>query len=264
MPRLDLNLDAISQARNELGTTLQALDRSAYRLAEAKENLKRAQRDGASANVTGELTAQIAALESEHRQLAADRARFLASISALSQELLRQRDPAQLINSLDGALPVSLFPVRLETRFFDAGKRLRIRIYPDAINTLRHAKGLTVPEREIGERYWHAKFAGDEEGAAAVWRDIVMRYRAPRGAWIVRVLQPTNINELGQPDKTAVFPEDVDDVTNLAKQSFVTALPDRFCAIGYAEINLGFFNVELEVFRVWGSNVPDVPPLGPI
>ena len=76
----------------------------------------------------------------------------------------------------------------------------------------------------------------------------------------MRALQPTNLAQLGQAGVQPAFPADVDAVTGFAKQPFATLLPDRWCAIGYARRPNG---TRREVFRVWGTNIPDVLPMAP-
>jgi hypothetical protein len=132
---------------------------------------------------------------------------------------------------------------------------------------VRHGAGLTGPERARGEAYWRARFerapaggadavATAEAQAAALWREMVAIYRAPRASWIVRVLKPTNLAALGQPGAAPAFPQNIEDVTSIAKQPYATALPDRFCAVG--------MQGKRQVFRVWGTSVPDVLPMGPL
>ena len=42
------------------------------------------------------------------------------------------------ILALSAALPVALLPVRLEARFFDNARELRLRIYPDQVHVDAH------------------------------------------------------------------------------------------------------------------------------
>ena len=163
------------------------------------------------------------------------------------------------MTALEGNLPVALLPVRLETRFLQSPTRLLVRVYPDTIHVLKHADGLTEAERAEGEAYWRARFAKDPQ-AEAIWRQIVAAHHAPRAMWIVRALQPTNIAQLGQAGVQPAFPTDLEAITTFAKQPFATLLPDRLCAIGYARRADG---TRREVFRVWGTNVPDVLPMAP-
>ena len=51
-----------------------------------------------------------------------------------------------------------LLPVRLEARYFDSGKGLRIRIFPDQIHADAHEPELTPAEACGGIAYWNAVF----------------------------------------------------------------------------------------------------------
>src|SRR5262245_2177576 len=94
---------------------------------------------------------------------------------------------------LDAAYPVALLPVRVETRFgTDDGKPcLRVRIYPDEIAADPHEPELTADEQAAGQTYWRSGWQPAAEPAA--WRALLVRYAAPRAAWIARVMTPTNL-----------------------------------------------------------------------
>ena len=259
MARLELDRTAISNARKQVDALRTTIDTSARKILDAKAALANAARVGASANQLGALKAEIARLEGEHRTHVAKRAETLAQIRALSATLVGARDPGDMVTALEGNLPVALLPVRLETRFLQNPTRLLVRVYPDTIHVLKHAEGLTEAERAEGEEYWRARFAKDKQ-AEAIWHQMVAAHRAPRAGWIVRALQPTNLAQLGQAGVQPAFPTDVDAITSFAKQPFATLLPDRWCAIGYARRPNG---TRREVFRVWGTNIPDVLPMAP-
>src|SRR5215470_15986538 len=96
------------------------------------------------------------------------------------------------------AAPLVLLPIRLETRFFQLPgnvTELRVRVYPDKIHVDTHHPELTTDERTWGTRYWQQDWrAGNDSAARAdAWTTLAARFGAPRAAWIVRVLQPTNI-----------------------------------------------------------------------
>lgn len=265
MTRLNLELDAIAAARAQASLTQRALDAGARTVADLQAQLARARRDGADTQeLEGALARQQAQQQANHQR----KREAVEEITRLSAGLLAGRDPGVMVQALDGALPVSLLPVRIETRYVGDPVQLAIRVYPDAIHVMRHVDGLTAPERERGETYWRARFARDpadgdapaqtaaaEARAQALWREMLSLYRAPRAAWIVRVLQPTNLDLLGGEAVEPQFPEDIDDVSALSKQPYATVLPDRWCAIG---IRSG-----QQVFRVWSARVPDTLPMGP-
>jgi hypothetical protein len=100
----------------------------------------------------------------------------------------------------DAASPLLLMPIRIETRFMDAGdgSELWLRVYPDQIMINGHHPQLTAAELAAGNSYWDAVWrAGspppDQDAVVAPWRGLVARYGAPRAAWIVHQTTPLNI-----------------------------------------------------------------------
>lgn len=96
--------------------------------------------------------------------------------------------------------PLLLMPVRLETRFADspAGSELLVRVYPDQIMVNGHHPRLSDAELAAGNSYWRAVWlAGDPppdpDAVLAPWRGLVVRYGAPRAAWIARQTTPLNL-----------------------------------------------------------------------
>ena len=60
------------------------------------------------------------------------------------------------------ARPLVLFPVRLETRFFqqaDGSFELRVRVYPDKVHIDSHEPDLTADELTWGKHFWEADLA---------------------------------------------------------------------------------------------------------
>ena len=106
--------------------------------------------------------------------------------------------------SREGAAPLLLLPVRIETRFMDGasdskgGSELWVRVYPDQITVNGHHPELTAAELAAGNAYWDAVWrAGDppadQDAVQAPWRGLVTRYGAPRAAWIAGQATPLNI-----------------------------------------------------------------------
>jgi hypothetical protein len=88
---------------------------------------------------------------------------------------------------LDAAVPIVLFPVRLETRF--DGTAMKLRIYPDEIFLNKHEKALTREEHEAAIKYYKdLNEFGDEPSR---WREIVARFGAERSAYLLRIMLPT-------------------------------------------------------------------------
>jgi hypothetical protein len=105
--------------------------------------------------------------------------------------------------------PLALLPVRLETRFFpqpDGSSELRVRVYPDKIHLDSHEPELTPGELDWGKHFWEQAWraGNDLQAQGTAWRQLADRFRDARGAWIARVLEPTN----PQQRPTAPVPSD--------------------------------------------------------
>jgi hypothetical protein len=101
---------------------------------------------------------------------------------------------------LDARTPLLLLPVRIETRFVDdsQGSALLVRIYPDQIHCDAHDPALTPAELADAQGFWTLRWrAGlpppDDAPLRDAWRNLVSTYRAPRAAWIVKALTPSNL-----------------------------------------------------------------------
>ncbi len=256
MPRLDINLDRVNGLRQDaarLAAQQSQLDQQLLQQAARIVALK--QQNAGVADAESEL----AGLRQRRAELARRRAELDLKLDAGVNALVPQRDPALLAEALDGGQPIALFPVRLETRYVQGGNALRIRIYPAVLHVVGHAAALTEAEREGGTAVWGARFAGATEEAERAERDLARVFGRSRAAWTVRVLQPLNLAELGQPGAAPQFP-DVPAIDARAKATRAVLLPERWCAIGYAA---GAGDGLAEVFRVWGNRIPDELPMSP-
>ncbi len=69
------------------------------------------------------------------------------------------RDPVVTTGDavVNGATPLLLYPVRIETRFADTGgtSELWVRVYPDQIMVNGHHPELTSAEQAAGNDYWN-------------------------------------------------------------------------------------------------------------
>lgn len=261
MPRLQLDLAALTEQRLNL-STLQAQQRALdAQLAAQQAALDAALRDGVSPNFTEPLRVQLAEAQTARRALVTRQRDAQFGIDRLADGLLGQRDPALQAEALDAAHPIALLPMRLETRYVPAfpqtPDRLRIRIYPDDLNIVQHTAALIDAERAAGMAYWQALFAHDSAGAELIKRDLAQLAGRNRCAWILRLLTPDNAAQQGEgeADVAPQFP-DTPSIDARARQARALLLPDRWCAIGYAA-------GRREVFRVWGSRIPDELRLSP-
>ncbi|MEO7337683.1 MAG: hypothetical protein ABIV63_13985, partial [Caldimonas sp.] len=260
MPRLDLDLRSLQAARarlQEATVALRALDRQ---LAADRAALDAAEGDGESPNVTVPIRQRIVEASAKRADLARAQRDLSSGIDTLANGLLREQDPSAMVATMDGQQPIALLPMRIETRYVEPGRvdRLRIRVYPDDLNTIEHEPALTAAERQAGTEYWTARFEHRDDDAARTLRDLTQAFGRGRAAWVVRVMTPLNaVPEQGEDAANAApeFPP-AETVDARAKATRAVLLPDRWCAIGYAA-------GRREVFRIWGSRIPDELLLSP-
>ena len=94
--------------------------------------------------------------------------------------------------SLSTRWPITLLPVRLETRF--AGNALKVRIYPDAIHVDSHEIDLSADEVLRGKDYWTAMWraGGNAQRERDAWERLLGDVGgAERARWVARVMEPS-------------------------------------------------------------------------
>ena len=264
MARIDLDLGALTAARKSLQDVAASQRAADLGITALKAALDAAVRDGASSNVTVPIQEQLRQAMADRAAVVRQKQALQARIDALANGLLQQQDPSRLVGSMDGRQPIALLPMRIETRYVPAVQpnaqvrpdRLRIRVYPDDINTIAHEAALTVAEQKGGADYWTARFARADDDAARTLRDLGVAFGRGRAALIVRAMTPTNAIPPVDADPAAPQFPDVDTIDALAKATRAVLLPDRWCAIGYAANRR-------EVFRAWGNRIPDELLLSP-
>ena len=163
-----------------------------------------------------------------------------AELERLRAELVAADSPDDLAALVATDLPLSLLPVRLETRF-DA-TNLLVRIYPDSVHVDAHEPELTADELAWGRAYLERERTAGATSAAALesWRAMVDRFGAPRAAWIARAAAAD-----APPQHAAAW-------TRAARTN---VLPDRWIALGYRGGERRFV--------VLGRTIPDALVLGP-
>jgi len=168
-------------------------------------------------------------LAAAQSRLASVRAQERAALDRVSQTVaaLLSADPAADFRALETTAPIALLPVRLETRVHTvAGARpeLWLRLYPDEILADSHDPLLTEAEQQLGRVYWTNGWALAAEPEA--WRALVQAIPAPRAAWIVRAMTPTNLDTrpAGQP----VFPPQPARPAGPTRGAEAQLLPDRW------------------------------------
>lgn len=254
----DHELSSFKTTRSELDQLTLRLRTADCEAASAKLALDRVTRTGASAREREALGHRFAFAKAARKSIVEERRALQNRKEALANEFIRQRDPAALVASLDGRIPIALLPMRIETRYVGVpGQplRLRIRLYPDDINTIEHEPASTANEQRAAMAYWSARFAHDEDTAARLQRDLVTAHGRGRALWLIRVLTPTNPLPAEQAQADPQFP-DIETIDGLSRTTRAVLLPERWCAIGYAA-------GRREVFRVWGKSIPDELVLSP-
>ncbi|MDB5531353.1 MAG: hypothetical protein JWR51_4456 [Devosia sp.] len=144
-----------------------------------------------------------------------------------------------MIPNFQADTPVLLLPVRLETRYFDNGRELRIRVFPDQIHIDNHETELTNDEVVAGQFYWQARWGAanseaEIEAGKAAFAELARRFRPRRAAWIAYAMTPTNF---APPPRQAAlsFPDPVRRASVWSRAAYATLLPTRWVAIGYLD-----------------------------
>ena len=269
MPVLKLDLSEFNAARRDLGELRSAQRASSASLFQAQTDLELLSSSGADERQLAQQQAVVDQLNKQVRESKAGTRGQIGKIAKLSETLRkRQENPALLVQALSTQQPVMLMPVAVQTRYTKDTQQLMIRIYPDALHTMAHEPGLTPAEVEAGKEYWRLRFATPIDSQSP-WAEIARRYRPARAAWIVRQVQPTNLAELDDTLATSQLQPTFNDEAVVmadpkAQAVYATALPDRFVAIGFQNRPSVQGTGEVEVFRVWGSAVPDLLPMSPV
>jgi hypothetical protein len=159
------------------------------------------------------LPALVAARDAERQARAAVAGSLAAWLDA---------DPAADVRTMSAAFPIALFPVRLETRFDPplAPTSLKVRIYPDDIQSDTHVPELTAAEGQAGDTYWSATAAGLD--AAEAWRRLLLSCPAPRAAYLVHATDPKGTRPASRP-------------TSWTRPAETRLLPDRWIVVAYRE-----------------------------
>jgi hypothetical protein len=127
-----------------------------------------------------------------------------------------------VIPGVDARLPITLLPVRMETRFAGtpASPQLQVRLYPDDIHVDQHDPRLTRGEVAAASRYWTSIRGGTDADQA--WAQLVNDVGPKRAIWSRLALTPTN--DSGPP--TFADPATVEGSAGVAAAA--RALPSAF------------------------------------
>ncbi|HEY4131063.1 MAG TPA: hypothetical protein VGM50_10620, partial [Gemmatimonadaceae bacterium] len=164
------------------------------------------------------------------------------------------------IAALTAGIPIVLLPVRIESRFFNGGNELRVRIYPDQIHANAHEPELTESERDAGFAYWNAVFAAPnpKKRTTTPWKSFCATVGAPRASWIVQATTPTNVASLGK-TATPTFPPVTLRTGEWGRAAHAAALPKRWLVVG-SNADLGAMDPAgavkgYEKFRKWSNEI---------
>jgi hypothetical protein len=242
---------AFSDVRRSLAGTESRLADTTARIAAARAAVDRLRATGADpARVTRE-ERRVDELLASHSDLLLELRDREGQLHDLAEGLTAVQ-PERLVETLDGRVPVALLPVRLETRYTQDRRSLRIRVYPDQIHLDAHEPELTGDEAAAGRHYWTAVFAataaGDEAASDAAWAELVGRGTATRARWIAEATRPVNPADAsggGAPE----FRDPPLKGSDWIRPVRATALPDRWLFVGQRDGQ--------QIFRVWGNPIPD-------
>lgn len=177
-------------------------------------------------------------------------------------------DPRRRIEGLSDHIPILLFPVRIETRFFGAPEKpeLRVRIFPDDIAVSTHETALSAGEASAGRTFWVnravAMHLADAEARdrliEGAWTRLVQDHGEQRGSFILIRLKPLNWDDATPPlAADLVFPDIGPELpaTNAGTVPRSRVMPDRFVI----RTMLG----DTIAHEVMGEPVPDDLLIGP-
>jgi hypothetical protein len=96
------------------------------------------------------------------------------------------------MSAINPQIPITMLPVRIETRFdgAPASPRLLIRLYPDDIHVNHHDPRLTSGEASAGKQYWTSIRSGTDGDQA--WAQLLKSAGPTRAIWVRQALTPTN------------------------------------------------------------------------
>jgi hypothetical protein len=112
-------------------------------------------------------------------------------------------DPRASLGELSDDAPLTLFPVRVETRFANVGTtdsprhQLWVRIYPDDCSVDTFEPTLSNDELANAKVYWQRIWAagGVEDAERAAWRELVAAHGSGRAGFILDAYTPTSATQ---------------------------------------------------------------------
>jgi hypothetical protein len=256
----DLDLTAIASARRRVSQAEDALREIRLALGAAQTKVTMAASLGDRETLAATL-AEAQAIDARREKVLTVLRKASNDVRDVSNDILQNIRPENAVSTLSGRHPILMLPVRVETRFFDGGTTLKVRIFPDQIHITAHDPSLTETEIEGLAWYWLHRWpapdSATDEGrllAEEAWQGLNQRLSEGRAAYVVRNFLPTN---LGGTDPAPAWDDLPRRAPGVMPRAQAALLPDRWCVIGYRGSPLR------EVFREWGQPVPDRLAAGP-
>jgi hypothetical protein len=229
MPATDLR--KLNQWRRDVARQIAEQDEVARAIARHTAEIDAQDAKGARLAALGDVEG-AGAVRAARERLAAERAERLVELGRFNDRLrdVLDRGPIEFAldpGDADPAVPLALFPVRLETRFTPDGTELRVRVFPDDIHIDSLDRGLSDAERAAGSDYWTTVWRASEEAAGTAWRTLLARIGALRASWVALAMRPTNV------DRQAVDaqPQFGDVAPRSRKAAVARLLPDAFTVV---------------------------------
>lgn len=215
-----------------------------------RELVKKARYQRRSATQDRHRTSQAGGENEAEAARVAERAAIDKVKAALSEWILSHGEP---IGLLDGTRPVVLFPVRLETRYFE--KDLKVRIYPDEILVDAHERELTRAELDGGQKFWRACWKdlgipAETDKERAEWALLAAQLNPQRAAHAIVATKPDNLAKVAIDHEPTFPPFDYVKKQPWSSAPSVALLPDRWIVRGYV--------AGKRVFEAWSKVVSDL------
>jgi len=142
----------LAAARDTVASTDRALIANASEIRDARAELSELVRLGGGSAAVRRAERRVAALDGTRKELREQRSKATQLVDRLRGGILTEPEFDSAIGELDGRVPITLCPVRLETRFTRNGKKLRVRVFPDTVQQDGHEPELTAEEIDAGIR----------------------------------------------------------------------------------------------------------------
>ncbi|MCP4448555.1 MAG: hypothetical protein GY811_24945 [Myxococcales bacterium] len=251
---MPVDLTRLKTARENVAATERAFVENAQRQKEARAEIASLRRAGVRASRVNAAERRLRDLNDNRKTLLKKRANLQKLIDRLRNSVSSPPAFEKSIRGLSGQLPVTMLPVRLETRYNGDNSVLRVRIFPDTIHQDGHEPELTEQERIAATHYWEKRWASDDvANDAALWRNLARSFKPTRARWIVEAMTPTNVDDLGL--DVPVFPEVPGRPQSWTRAARAQLLPERWLVLGY--------RTGSEVVRKWTAPVTDGLAMGP-